>query len=391
MIINKKNNHLKVLFITSWYPNKENPIEGTFVYEHAKSVSLYSDIVVLFPKKSNYINSKKKWQIVSDNYEDGIRTLRVNYRVSSIPKTSYLLYLWSIGQALKKLLNENWKPDIIHAHIYSAGVPAIILGRIYKIPVVITEHFSAFPLRKLRRFEIAKARFALNRADLLLPVSRNLEEAIRSYKIDNRFKIIPNVVNTNIFYPKENRLPNKTKNILLVALLTPVKGINYLLNAIAELKKNRQDFILDIVGDGPYRKKYENFARKNKIEKLIKFHGAKTKKEISEIMRLSDFFVLPSLWENLPCVLIEAIASGLPIIASNVGGIPEIITKEIGILVPSKDSSSLANAINFMLDNYTNYPKDKISKVAKDKFSYEAVGSKLNKIYEGLCGHDTRK
>ena len=379
-IRNEKGKRLKILFLPAWYPSMKNPVAGIFIKEHAKAVSLYNEVIVLYNEGRDE-DSNKTWKVVSDKIEDGIRTVRIKHRKSPIPKTTYFIYLWSMFGAFQKLLKEGWKPDIIHAHVYSAGVPAIILGKIYKIPVVITEHWSGFPRHVLGKLEILKARFAMNEANIILPVSNQLKDAIKSYHIKNKFKVIPNVVNTEIFYPPALRYKRKKKRILLVALLSPIKGVPYLLKALAQIKQKRQDFTLDIVGDGPNREEYEILTKELGLGEIVKFHGLKSKPEVAEYMRECDFFVLPSLWENLPCVLIESMASGLPIIASRVGGIPEILNKENGILVQSKDITGLYKAIDYMLDHYQYYSKRQISQYAKENFSYRAVGKKLDEIY----------
>lgn len=380
MITHKK--RLKILFIAGWYPSKKNPVTGIFIKEHAKAVSLYNDVTVLCSENIDHsINNLYK---IENDIEDGIRTLWIRYRKPLIPKTTYFICLWCIFQGFRKLMNEGRKPDIIHAHVFSAGAPAVILGRIFKIPVVITEHWSGFPRHLLGKTDILKARFAMNRAKIVLPVSKSLEKAIKSYGIKNVFKVVPNVVDTKIFYPSLKKDMNKIKKLLLVALLLPIKGIPYLLQALAQLKQKRQDFILDVVGDGPDREEYEKLAKELKLNNVVKFHGLKTKLEIAEFMRNSNFFVLPSLWETLSCVLIEAMASGLPIIASNVGGIPEILNKDIGILVKPKDIDELIKAVDYMLDYYQDYSSDKISQYAKERFSYESVGKVLTEVYEEI-------
>jgi len=413
---------LKILFLPAWYPTKENPVVGIFVKEHAKAVSLDNDLVVIYAYLDPFPQLKRFFQISKENY-DGIETLRVKYggifsyirnlirplgknkdkgkvvkqseRIGSkgilfkILKFPYivvneLLYCWSIFTAFRKLFKEGWKPDIIHAHVYSAGVPAVILGKIYKIPVVITEHWTGFPRHILGKFEIFKARFAMNRAEILLPVSQNLKESIESYGIKNRFQVIPNVINIEMFYPLTSQHRSEKKRILLVALLSPVKGIPYLLRALAQLKEKRQDFILDIVGDGPNRQEYEELTKNLGLGEMVRFHGLKSKPEVAEYMRQCDFFVLPSLWENLPCVLIEAMASGTPVIATDVGGVKEMINENVGLLIPPKNTKALEKAIEYMLDDCTNYSLEKIAKYAKGKFSYQVVGQQLDEIYREM-------
>lgn len=374
---------LKILFIPAWYPSKQNSVAGVFIKEHAKAVSLYNEVIVLYSEGCDK-DLNKTWKIVSDKEEDGIRTIRIKHKKFPIPKTTYFIYLWSIFNSFRKLMREGWRPDIIHAHVFSAGVPAIILGKIYKIPVVITEHWTGFPRHTLGKFDTLKARFAMNRAKVILPVSKDLEKAIKAYGIKNRFEIVPNVVNTKIFYPSSQKANNKIKKMLFVALLTPQKGVPYLLQALAQLKQKRQDFVLDIVGDGPSRGKYEKLSKELGLEKVIKFHGLKTKLEIAEFMRNSDFFVQPSLCETFGVVYIEAMACGKPIIATQLPVLQEKINKNIGILVPPKNIEALTSAIEYMLDHYQDYSPENISQYAKENFSYEAVGRKLNKIYKEI-------
>jgi len=381
---------LKVLFIPGWYPSKKNPVAGIFVREHAKAVALYNDVVVLYSEGVD--RSVRSIYHIDDNMEDGLRTLRIRYRKSPIPKTSYFIYLWSMGAAFRKLVKDGFKPDVIHAHVYSAGVPAVLLGKRYGIPVVVTEHFTGFPRGTVRGLEKFKAKFTFENAAVVCPVSDDLRKHIGAYGIRARFHVVPNVVDTSLFAPgdRASTREDDTKHLLLVALLDPKKGVPYLLRALARLKEKRNDFALDIVGDGPNRNEYEELANQLELADVVCFHGLKTKREVARFMRQSDFFVLPSEWENLPCVLIEAMASGLPIVATKVGGIPEIINEKIGVLVPPKEVEALAKAVDYMLDHYRDYSARGITQYALERFSYEAVGRQFDAIYKGLMANEKK-
>lgn len=377
---------LKVLFITSWYPTPESPVNGTFVREHAKAVSLYNEVVVLH--LDEYSQKVKGLYGFQEKEIEGIRTIRLNYRRFPVPfikQCAYFNYICTAILAFRKIVKSGFKPDIIHANVYTSGVPAVIIGKIFKVPVLITEHFSAFPRQILSKGEIKKAKFAFERAQYVLPVSKSLQEAIEFYGIKAKFEVMPNVVDTNIFHP-DNQLKkeNNIKKILLVALLEPNKGIPYLFQALHLLNLKRNDFFLDIIGDGPNRAEYEKLATELNIANKICFYGIKTKQEIAGFMRQSDFFVLPSLHETFGVVLIEALASGVPVIATNIGGPNEIINKNVGILVLPKDAVTLTQEINFMLDNYEKYSSAIITEYARSNFSFETVGRKFTKIYERL-------
>ena len=385
------NHRLKVLFIPAWYPSEDNPVNGIFVREHAKAVSLYDDVVVLYCHLAG--GQVQGLYELSEAVEEGIRTIRVRYRRSPIPKTTYFIYLWSVIAAFRKLLKKGFKPDVIHAHVFAAGVPAVILGRLFRIPVVITEHSTSFPRHSLSILEILLARFAMQRANIVLPVSDDLRKHIEAYGIKAKFQVVPNVVNTAFFYPLAKRSYKSAgiKKLLWVGLLTPKKGVPYLLEALSQLKDRRDDFALDIVGDGPNRAEYEQIVAELGLSDRVKFHGLKSKSEVAEFMRRCDFFVLPSIWENLPVVLIEALASGKPVIASRVGGIPEMINDEVGCLVPPKDVDALAEAIDYMLDHYQGYSSRQIAHYARKRYSYKAVGEKLHEVYHTVLGDDDAK
>ena len=379
----KEERRLKILFLPAWYPSEENRVAGVFVREHAQAVALYNDVTVVYNEGvGKHLNGLYK--IVSDKTEDGIRTIRIRHKKFPIPKTSYFICLWSIFKAFRKLMREGWRPDITHAHVYSAGVPAVILGKIYKIPVVITEHWSGFSRHILGKFAIFKARFAMNRAKILLPVSQNLKESIESYGIKNRFQVIPNVINIEMFYPSTSQHRSEKKRILFVALLSPVKGIPYLLQALAQLREKRQDFVLDIVGDGPNRQDYEELTEKLELGEMVRFHGLKSKSEVAGYMRQCDFFIQPSLFETFGVTYIEAMACGKPIVSTKLPVLQEKISKDRGILVPPKNSNALSEAIDNMLDHYQDYSSANISKYVKENFSYEVVGNRLNGVYRKL-------
>jgi len=120
------------------------------------------------------------------------------------------------------------------------------------------------------------------------------------------------------------------------------------------------------------------------LQDVVRFHGLKTKPEVAEFMRKADVFVLPSEWENLPCVIIEAMTSGLPIVATSVGGIPEMVDDKMGLLVPPRDSEKLMQALHHMLDTVLNYPRESIAARARARYSYESVGEKLTELYWSL-------
>lgn len=181
---------LKILFLPLWYPSENHPVAGVFVQEQARAVALYNNVTVIHV--TNARRSSETFCKISDEIENGIRVLRIKPIILPIPKTNFLINLWSTFLGFRMLVNVGFRPNIIHAHFFSAGVPAVILGKLYGIPVIISEHWSGFPQRTLTTLDKIKARFAMNRAEMVLPVSDNLRKHIEYYGVKNRFLVVPN-------------------------------------------------------------------------------------------------------------------------------------------------------------------------------------------------------
>jgi glycosyltransferase involved in cell wall biosynthesis len=375
--------------MTAWYPSPEAPVAGTFVKEHARAVSLYCDVAVIHLAGYD-ADIRGPYEIQQVPGED-LPTLQVKYR-RVFPKTSHLVYLWSAWVAYRSICRQGFYPDIIHAHIYTAALPSIIIGKRYKKPVVVTEQCTVFlpeNEERITNFEMMILKHALKCANLILPVSKNLQDEMTSYGIKGRFQVVPNTVNTKLFNPNSNLHSHcgRVKRLLTVALLSEQKGIKYLLHAVTILQRQRNDFHLDIVGDGPMRSMYESIAQDLGVRDKVTFHGLKQKEEIVQFIGQSDIVIMPSLYETFCVVLIEALACGKPVITTHCGGPEEFVTDKVGILVSPRDAAALAKAVLQMFDRLEEFNPSVLAKYAQERFSYETVGALLHSIYESLVAY----
>lgn len=380
---------LKVLFVTSWYPTKEQPVGGIFVREHAKAVQLYDDVVVLHlagPRPG----LRRTWELEMEPDSaliEGIPTYRLWYRRLPVPKTSFLIRVWGTFAAIRKLKENGFNPDIIHANVYDSAAAVLPAVRLYHIPFVVTEHWSGFPRRLLGRLDAWAARIAFGSAGIVIPVSHILKRSIEDYGIRARFHVVPNVVDTDLFHPGERpRSSGDVKKLLFVGLLdhAHIKGVPYLLQSLSALKRKRSDWHLDIVGDGPARKEYERMVEDLGLKDNVTFLGLKPKWAVAELMRSATLFVLPSVTETFGVVAAEALASGTPVLATRCGGPEEFVTTEVGELVPPRDPVALAQGINRILESIERFDSQKISEYAVRQFGRSVVGLKLHQLYLGL-------
>jgi glycosyltransferase involved in cell wall biosynthesis len=158
----------------------------------------------------------------------------------------------------------------------------------------------------------------------------------------------------------------------------------YLLESLKTLKEKRTDFVLEVVGDGEYRKEYEKISKEWGLEGLVVFRGFLTKEETADFMRRSDFCVFPSLWETFSVVCIEAMACAKPLIVTDLPVFREKVDEKAGIIVPRENAGELGKAIDFMLDHCQDYPVLENSKKSLDEFGDRKVGEKIDSVYRKI-------
>ncbi len=189
--------------------------------------------------------------------------------------------------------------------------------------------------------------FYVRRASLNIVPSKYLERTVLNWGVpDNKIKIIYNMVSTIDRIPKIDNPINTKYKIITVGRLLKNKGIDELLEIIGELK----DTGLTIIGEGPQKKILENRTQELRVEKLVLFTGAQPQQQVMSYMAACDIFILNSRHEGFPHVILEAMQCGIPVIASNVGGIPEIIKDGInGLIINPGDKEGIKEKITLLL------------------------------------------
>jgi glycosyltransferase involved in cell wall biosynthesis len=258
--------------------------------------------------------------------------------------------LLSVGKTKKIIERENY--DIVHVHLFPASA-IVALSSLFlpnHIRYLLTEHSTINRRRSIQIFKIIDG-LVYNRYAKIICISKQVQNSLIKWlpKIKEKIEIIPNGIPMN---SKSNNSPIiKKYDALFVGRLIHQKGINFLLEAVSILQKKYKKIIrVAIVGDGPLKKALIKMCEELEIKDSVEFLGFQ--RDVDQIMRFSRVLVLPSRWEGFGLVLLEAMKNKLPIIATNVGGIPEIITNgHEGILVPKENPKILANSINGVLEN----------------------------------------
>jgi glycosyltransferase involved in cell wall biosynthesis len=275
------------------------------------------------------------------------------------------------------------KPDILQVQDLSMGIPAWLIRKILKIPYIVWGRGSDVNL--ISRFGRIKAKPILQNAAIILALTENMRIKLKNI-YNTKIYIVPNGIDleehNNTSISREKKSGNN--NILFVGSLLPVKGVQYLIMAMKVVHDKIPEAMLILVGDGEEREMLEALSLQLGIQKYVQFVGKIPHEKVQTYMQMADVFVLPSLSEGLPNVILEAMACGLPIVASRVDGIPDIITKDTnGYLVEVKDTNDIANKIILLLQDEALRKKisDNNRQLVK-KYAWENVIFELERIYQ---------
>ncbi|MDO7873335.1 glycosyltransferase [Hymenobacter sp. ASUV-10] len=349
--------------LPKWYPNRYDDQDGDFVGRHVAAIAAHggAEVAVLFAAVA-----RGPLPTLIDEEADFTGpwpVLRYYYRAAPTglalldKPLKLLLYCWCLARGYRRLRQGWGRPDLVHVHVLlRTGLFACWLKLREKIPFIITEHWTLYlPPRsagigRVRRWLTAAV---VRRAAALHTVSINLREAMAELGATNKHSVvIPNVVDTELFHPPAQPV---TAPILLnvAAFNEAAKNLRGLLRVVAELRATVPGLRLRIAGYGPDEALVRAYAADLGLlaDGTVTFLGKLDHAAVAAEMRRAAAFVLFSNFENLPCVLIEAQASGLPVVATDVGGVHELMPRQssFGQLVRAGDEAALAAALTARL------------------------------------------
>jgi glycosyltransferase involved in cell wall biosynthesis len=288
------------------------------------------------------------------------------------------------SRAFKKLLPEFGRPDILHAHFGEVGVIAAKIKKSFDIPLVITEHGSIMlPGNSSDERKKIVLNEAYKKCDALIVVGTTLANNIKALGFKN-ITVIPNIV-PSFFFNKLLRKNNSSKKqFISIGNLLPSKRFDMTIAAFARLTKTVDDISLVIVGTGPEYKNLQKMVADNKIEDKVSFYGFVPNIKLPEIYGESLCFVLPAEYETFGVVYAEALACGIPVIATKCGGPEDIVNSQNGLLITVNDEDALLEALLFMYNNATKYDSDFMTQDIYNRFGEESVIKRILGVYSGV-------
>ena len=383
---------MKVLLLSHLYPNVISKISGSFVHNQARFLKEHCQLEVVVPVPWFPLPGFRLWSayrhIPHREVLDGIEVRHP--RRLALPRRMFFTKQWRFH--LKALLNAvEDVPDIIHAHCsYPDGRAAIEYGLQIGRPVVITAHGSDVKiLPKLKpqwRQQIVEA---LTQAAAVIAVSQELRREVVQLGIPaDKVHCIPNGVDCQLFTATGSHQPAKKGwRLLYVGRFVEAKGLRVLLAALATVRSQGRDVSLTLIGGHPATGTADPFlAQVNdlSLSEHVSFEDAVPWEELPTYMADADLFVLPSFSEGLTTSLVEAMACGLPVVATRCGGPEEVVTEEVGRLVAVGDAEDLAAGILAVLDQYDRYDRAAIRRQAEERYDYRRVAARIHELYEDV-------
>jgi teichuronic acid biosynthesis glycosyltransferase TuaC len=351
---------MRIAISTPAYPLPGDPTRGRYVYEIARCLGKLATVEVFF-HTGRY--PRHRWlrprsfvatKVTTDLSTPDVKVTAFDY--PALPVISRLVNGYVSGQALLQRLKP-YRPDVVLAYwIYPEGYGAWRCAQHLGVPCVLRGLGTDIRARDgLTRWFSGRA---LRGADQLIMVSAEMSRlVVERFRVDPaRVHTITNGVNTNIFHPRAASLmrqklglPVAARIIIYVGRFVATKGLRELLEAFAALAVKDADLHLVLIGDGVMREELHDRIAIAPWATNVHLPGAMQPEAVAEWIGAADMLCLPSYSEGYPNVIVEALASGRPVVATDVGGIPELVNSANGRLVPPRDVGALQQALSSVL------------------------------------------
>ena len=380
----------RIAVVTRYFPSSAEPWQGRSAYQTLRILARHADVRVFFPNAA-YPSLLKPRTRIYDKLDPSFTPpdVTVNYfNYPALPMLSRPVNGWMAARVLLPHVRA-FAPDVIFSiFLYPDGYSALRIGKALSVPVVAMSIGS--DINDIGdRFSAMHTRTVLREADFLVTVSEHLRKsAIEMGAPPETSRAIINGCDLSVFQVRDRlearrelRIDPAAEAVVYIGRMDVKKGLRELVEAAAAMHRQRPNLQVYLVGEGPDRSTIEGAIRDCDAASYIHVLPACLPDQVAVWMAAADLVTLPSYMEGCPNVVLEALASGRPVVATNVGGIPEIMSEECGRLVPPRDPAALAKALGFVLD--TTWDAAAIS--AHRGRSWNTVASELLEVFDSLA------
>lgn len=371
---------MKVLFISSWYPNSTDPLKGIFIKKHAEAIKKAGVDIQVLALTVSYSKRLFEKKVTISTDENGIRThlIEVNSGFYKLIHVNLFLQFNILKKYFNKEIKPSFKPELIHSNVlFPAAIMGYWLSKKENIPHIITEHWSKVDKFLSKNLFSGSGKKAYNSAKYVTVVSEFLRKSLsKHFQSPDKIKVVPNVVDTSIFSYKTK--PSNSQLIFCcVAHWNGVKRPDLIFNSLEKFSiQSAKPIILNVIGEGILLEE----LKKGKWSFEVNYLGNLVRQQLAEQLQAADYFLHASTMETFSIVIAEAIATGTPVLASNAGAIPELINTTNG-LICNNDIESWTRGIENLVN--TSFNNQKISGNAQG-YNLSKVGDKFLELYRQI-------
>lgn len=383
---------MRIYFIARGWPSKQDPQWGCFERDQAMALTKLGHQVIILSVDTRFRRFHRKYGITKEinggipHYNIfagaiwGKALRRISMPLHTKVKQTLVLYLF------KNAIAQEGMPDLVYGHYLGGCSMALAIKRKYGIPAVGIEHWSELGYSKIKKSIRDEAIKTYPYMDCQLVVSSALRDNIKKHIGIDTF-VVNNMIGSEFQYTTNTKGSEMVRFVTTGSLL-PVKGFDILVSAFSKLNLPPNTWTMNIIGDGKEHASLQQQIENVGLSKNIHLLGRKNREGVIEMLHNSDVYVMSSRTETFGVAAVEALACGLPVIATECGGSDDFMTKDNGITCPVDNVEKLAECICYMISHYKEYDRRKIAEDCRKRFSSEAIGSKLEKIFKSVINKE---
>lgn len=370
------------MVVSSGLPSEKYPLLGIFEFDQAKALKQEGNNVIFLAVDLRSVRRWRRWGI-SKGTKDGVDYIIVNFPAGRVPlKLLCKVGTFCLRRIYKLAIKDFGIPDIIHAHFTEMGCIVSRLSGELGIPYVVTEHSSQINQYYIDESRRQCAIEAYGGANKVISVGSALAKKIKKHTGYESI-VVPNIIDTNLFFQCK-RKAHAGFHLVTTSNLITLKRTWQILQALAMIEPKVIDYRLTVIGDGPERESLIQWKETLNLGGRVSIVGYKSREEIAEIYETADVFIMLSSSETFGVAYLEAMASGIPVIATRCGGPEDFVNKENGILVDVDDIQQASKAIVELYSNLSAYTADNLRGFVKNKFSPSVIAKQLMEVYKEI-------
>ena len=373
------------MFVSRGYPTGKYPLLGVFEYDQACALVRAGHQIIYAVVDLRSLRRWRKWGFKSLR-RDGINIEAINIPCGRLPRLILnFCGVTAFKLLYKRIVKKYGIPDVVHSHFVSPGYYSSCILKDSNVPLVHTEHSYDMHAETLSTKWYNLGKKVYPNVDIVIAVSKSLADNIEKH-FGTKSLVIHNIVDTSLFRyveKKRDRISNKFK-FISVGHLQPLKKMDLLIRSFYGAFKNDPTVELYIYGEGGERINLEKIIEEHCLTNRVHLMGYASRDVIAAKMAECDSFVLASESETFGVVYVEAMAAGLPVIATKSGGPEDFIDDTNGIIVSVNDESALIEALQEMRFSRERYNSNVISSNARDRFSSTNIAKQISDVYCSL-------